>query len=106
MILKLNQEVIPLRIQRKNEKRRSQNSLLSLSNPRESFILRNESIRNDLADDGIYRDRLTKADVEDLWASFNEPDLPVASTSSGQPVVAPKKIKITVSYQFVGETVT
>lgn len=50
--------------------------------------------------------RLTKSDVDDLWASFNTPDEPVASTSSVTRAPVVKKIKITVSYQFVGETVT
>ncbi|KAI5481013.1 craniofacial development protein 1 [Pseudohyphozyma bogoriensis] len=53
---------------------------------------------------------LTKEDVDDLWASFNapEPDTAAASSSSTAPkkVEAPKKIKITVQYEFAGETVT
>ncbi|ORY84152.1 bucentaur or craniofacial development-domain-containing protein [Leucosporidium creatinivorum] len=54
---------------------------------------------------------LTKAAVDDLWASFNSgaDDDPYAATSSKAPTPAapkPKKIKITVTYQFVGETVT
>lgn len=53
---------------------------------------------------------LTKAAVDDLWASFNSgaDDDPYATTSKAPTPVAPKpkKIKITVTYQFVGETVT
>ncbi|KAL8277130.1 hypothetical protein RQP46_010458 [Phenoliferia psychrophenolica] len=52
---------------------------------------------------------LTKAAVDDLWASFNAPEQddaqPTASTSTSTSA-APKKIKITVEYQFVGETVS
>lgn len=50
-------------------------------------------------------DRLTKEAVDDLWASFNAPEDPVPSSSTVAPA-APKKITITVQYEFVGETVT
>lgn len=57
------------------------------------------------------RGRLTKAAVDDLWASFNSgaDDDPYAATaiaSTSKPVDKPKKIKITVSYDFVGERIT
>lgn len=49
--------------------------------------------------------RLSKNDVEDLWASFNAPEAAAASSSKAAAPKA-KKVMITVSYEFVGETIT
>ena len=50
--------------------------------------------------------RLSTGEVDDLWASFNEPDpQPSASASTTTVVKGVKKIKIQVAYEFVGETV-
>ncbi|KAK4699496.1 hypothetical protein P7C70_g6764, partial [Phenoliferia sp. Uapishka_3] len=48
---------------------------------------------------------LTKAAVDDLWASFNAPEDQGTSASAEVAKVSPKKIKITVQYDFVGETI-
>lgn len=48
---------------------------------------------------------MSKDAVEDLWASFNAPEEVVASTSKAA-APKPKKVTITVSYEFVGETIT
>lgn len=50
--------------------------------------------------------RMSTGEVDDLWASFNEPDpQPSASASTTTVVKGVKKIKIQVAYEFVGETV-
>lgn len=54
---------------------------------------------------------LTKAAVDDLWASFNsgaeeDPYAASATASTSKAADKPKKIKITISYDFVGEKIT
>ena len=58
-----------------------------------------------------HESRLTKAAVDDLWASFNsgadeDPYAASSTASTSKAVEKPKKIKITVSYDFVGEKIT
>ncbi|KAM0752904.1 BCNT-domain-containing protein [Meredithblackwellia eburnea MCA 4105] len=64
--------------------------------------------RAKVEDDKPAEPAMTKEDIDDLWASFNEPIASVKpsanSTSKAPP--PPKVIKITVQYEFAGEKIT